>query len=138
MSRLLTDLHPGVQDLCAKLLRAATAQGFPLVLVQTYRSFEEQECLYAKGRNRPGPIVTNARGGDSWHNYRRAFDVCFLRPLGKISWDGPWEELGELAEGLGLEWGGRWHQPDRPHFEYHPDLTLLQAKARSNPVMDEA
>ena len=26
----------------------------------------------------------------------------------------PWATYGELAEALGLEWGGRWHQPFDP------------------------
>jgi len=28
-----------------------------------------------------------------------------------------WVTLGKLGESLGLEWGGRWSKPDRPHFQ---------------------
>ncbi len=50
--------HPG--DACA--------QGFMYGVAQGYRSIAEQNRLYAQGRTLPGPIVTNARGGQSNHN----------------------------------------------------------------------
>jgi hypothetical protein len=34
-----------------------------------------------------------------------------------VTWDGPWERWGGLAEAAGLVWGGRWRRPDRPHVE---------------------
>lgn len=107
--------------------------GSPMIVVQTYRSFEEQEALYAKGRWRPGPKVTNARAGDSFHNYRMAFDVCFLLPDGRLTWNGPWEQVGLAGEELGLTWGGRFHNfPDRPHFQYSDGLSLAQLKIRNH------
>lgn len=68
-------------------------------------------------------VVTNAGPGQSLHNYGLAFDVV---PMvnGDPNWDDKspagiarWEKLGSLGESLGLEWGGRWHHPDRPHFQ---------------------
>ena len=132
MSRDLAELEPKTRELCQKLLEGCNEAGFPVIVCQTYRSFEEQEGLFAKGRTRPGPIVTYARAGYSWHNFRRAFDVVFLKGT-DISWMGPWEKVGEIGRALGLIWGGDWQhgKQDRPHFEYHPDLTLEEARNRS-------
>ena len=132
MSRELADLHPTARAKCVEFLSACVAAGHPMMVVQTYRSFEEQEALYAKGRTRPGSIVTYARGGESFHNYRCAWDVCFCdTKTGKLSWDGPWESVGEIAGRLGINWGGNFVHPDRPHFDYHPEESLKDLKDRA-------
>src|ERR1043166_9008344 len=132
MSRSLDNLTPEVKELCQKFLQGCSEIGHPMLVVQTFRSFEEQEALYAKGRFRPGPVVTHARAGYSWHNFRRAFDVCFLRGT-DITWNGPWADIAQIGREIGLTWGGDWDQgkQDRPHFEYHPGLTLEMVRAQS-------
>jgi len=136
LSRRLEDLLPEVRLLAERLMVEAAQAGFPIVVCQTLRTFEEQEAIYQQGRSRPGPIVTHARGWQSWHVYSRAFDVCFRAGDHGITWNGPWGKLGLLGERLGLEWGGRDKAQDQPHFDYHPDLTLAQAReAASFPVI---
>lgn len=129
MSRDLNDLHPDVRKKALLLIEKAAGAGFPIIVTHTYRSFEEQAGLYAKGRWRPGPQVTNANAGESWHNYRLAFDVVFSLPGNKISWEGPWDKLGALGKECGLEWGGDWLHPDRPHFEDKMNQTIAKLKA---------
>lgn len=133
MSRLLSDLEPEVARLAERLITACADRGIFIIPVQTLRSFEEQDALYAQGRTDPGKIVTKAKGGESWHNFGRAFDVAFHPPETpkKISWEGPWEMIGGLGEEIGLIWGGRWKFQDKPHFEYHPNLTLAQAREKT-------
>lgn len=130
MSRRIEDLHPVVGELCRMFLDACEAKGHKLKVTQTYRTTEEQNALYAQGRTAPGKIVTNAPAGYSWHEMGRAFDVCFVGTDGQPSWaEGhPWEEIGDIGEDLGLEWGGRWKHADRPHFEHHGGMTLKQAR----------
>jgi peptidoglycan L-alanyl-D-glutamate endopeptidase CwlK len=46
---------------------------------------------------------------------------------GKVSWDikadvnhdeiPDYDEAGQIGESVGLEWGGRFSTPDRPHFQ---------------------
>ena len=48
-----------------------------------FRSFEEQNALYAIGRGKPGKIVTKARAGESYHNYGLAFDWVPVKPTAK-------------------------------------------------------
>lgn len=131
-SRALSDLHPVVQQKAQQLLAQAQAQGVTVIITSTLRSFPEQTALYAQGRTTPGKIVTNAKAGQSWHNFGLAFDVV---PVvnGAAVWDATsplWEVIGKIGQSLGLKWGRDFPKPDRPHFEYHPSLTLTEAKRR--------
>ena len=76
MSRKLEDLIPSVRFKAETLLAACAREGILLMVTQTYRTYQEQAALYAKGRTAAGPAVTNAPPGYSWHNFRRAFDVA--------------------------------------------------------------
>lgn len=123
---MLSDLHPQARSRAERMLAHASAAGIVLLVTSTYRSAEEQAALFAQGRTAPGPIVTSAKPGSSYHNVRRAIDVAILSPeTGTLDWRWMgsaaamplWERLARLAEGLGLHWGGRWKRPDRPHFE---------------------
>lgn len=122
----LIGLDPTTRKKAEALLGKAAASGLRLVVTDGFRSLSEQAKLYAQGRTEPGPIVTHAKPGTSWHNYGRAFDVAPFKD-GKPYWPNSitfWNQVGLLGESLGLKWGGRWPQPDRPHFEYHPGLTI--------------
>lgn len=117
----LGQLQPELRLAVEQLLERARAQlRHPVVLVQGMRTMDEQAALYAQGRTAPGRVVTNARPGDSPHNFGAAVDVAFLDEAGHTSWDlrFPWDPLGALGEALGLVWGGRWVVPrDLDHFE---------------------
>ncbi len=100
-----------------------------VLMTDGYRSWEEQDKLYARGRTAPGPRVTNAKGGYSWHNFRLAADYAFVIN-GKVTWNGPWELLGKIAHECGLEWGGSWQTlKDRPHVQWTKGKTLAQMRA---------
>ena len=131
MSRSISDLHPIVQGLCRRHVNICEAEGITLLVTSTYRSIEEQDALYAIGRTKPGKIVTKARGGQSYHNFRLAYDVV---PLvgGKAVWNDAalWDRIGILGEKAGLEWAGRWKTfRESPHFQWTGGLTLEQLRA---------
>jgi len=131
-SRNINDLLPNVKVRVEKFIELCDEEGIDLLITSTYRDNESQEALYEQGRTRPGKIVTNAKPGESWHNYRCAIDVV---PLinGKPNWDGSdpiWETIGELGERAGLEWAGRWRTfKELAHFQYTGGLTLADLKA---------
>jgi len=133
MSRSPLDLDPDVRAMWEEHERLCAMEGIILRLTQTYRTPEEQAALYAKGRTAPGRIVTHAPPGYSFHEFRRAYDVAiksYPEDITPQDWyDGPWGHVGELGEVAGMEWGGRWKKPDRPHFEHRAGKTLAQWRA---------
>lgn len=87
----------------------------PCYLVQGSRSPEEQQALKDSGRG-----VTNAPALLSFHNYGLAFDIVPAAYLNEPDWNPEgdlWPFIGALGKSLGLEWGGDWSDPDRPHFQ---------------------
>lgn len=113
-------LRPKVRQLAKELIDLCKESGYEIRVVETLRSIEEQDKLYAKGRTQPGEIVTNAKGGMSFHNYGVAFDIC---PIinGEFAWNRNdlFQIIGDIGTSLGLEWGGSWKGSwDKPHFEY--------------------
>ena len=134
-SRKIEDLNPIVAAKCRAFLAACEAQGIDILITSTYRDAESQDALYAQGRTVPGKKVTNARAGQSWHNWRLAFDFCPIRN-GKPVWtttgtDGVlWAKCGEIAESVGLEWAGRWVRfKEMAHCQYSGGLTLADLNA---------
>jgi peptidoglycan L-alanyl-D-glutamate endopeptidase CwlK len=57
---------------------------FDFVVYAGKRSTAKQDELYAQGRTTPGPIVTNARGGQSPHEFGLAIDAV-LRIHGALT-----------------------------------------------------
>jgi peptidoglycan L-alanyl-D-glutamate endopeptidase CwlK len=92
--------------------------GYDMAILEGYRSAARQDALAALG-----PGVTNARSWQSWHQYGLAADCAFVRD-GKlvISEKDPWamrgyQLYGQVAESVGLTWGGRWKMMDFGHTE---------------------
>ena len=130
-SRKLEDLHPKVADLCHQFIDKCKDVGIDVLITSTYRDNESQNALYNQGRTTPGNKVTNAKGGQSFHNYRIAFDFC---PIvgGKAQWNdtATFNRCGEIAESLGLEWAGRWKTfKELAHCQYTGGLTLKDLQA---------
>ena len=94
-SRNLDDLVPPAKQRAEAFIAAAKARNIDLLVTSTYRDNESQDALYAQGRTAPGNIVTRAKAGQSWHNWRCALDVV---PLvnGKAIWDDQamWKQVG--------------------------------------------
>lgn len=81
--------------------------------------------------------MTDAMGGQSWHNYGLAFDVSFrgvdpyLDRLSEQERERMWTALGQCGEFLGLKWGRSFG--DDPHFELPvPGLDLTRARELSH------
>jgi peptidoglycan L-alanyl-D-glutamate endopeptidase CwlK len=108
-SRNPDDLTPAMREKCLLFIQKCKEAGVDVIITSTYRDFESQDALYAQGRAKPGSKVTNARGGDSYHNYRIAFDFCPI-VAGKAMWNDikTFIKCGEIGEKLGLEYAGDW------------------------------
>ena len=130
-SRSLDDLLPLVRKRVEAFIKAAEASGIDLLVTSTYRDDESQNALYAQGRTTAGKIVTNAKAGESFHNYRCAVDVVPI-VSGKPRWDAKdevWQTIGRLGKEAGLEWAGDWVKfKEYPHFQYTSGFTLAELK----------
>ena len=131
MNKKIELLHPvrrsEAQALYEEANRRLTGRA-KMLITDTLRTFAYQDWLYAKGRTQPGKKVTNARGGQSLHNYGLAIDFALLIDGKTASWEdlkdfdgdrkADWMEIVEVFEAAGWEWGGRWKGfPDRPHLQ---------------------
>jgi hypothetical protein len=124
----LQQLHPALAVAVRAMVADLATKGTVVEVVQGLRTFAEQDDLYAKGRTTPGPIVTQARGGESNHNFGLAVDLCPFTN-GTPDWNAPmsvWAAIGTSAEAQGLEWGGQWKKfLDKPHVQL-PSMTVKE------------
>jgi hypothetical protein len=117
--RRIKTLHPLIQCDVANIINEAEATlGIKFRVSQALRTIAEQNGLYAKGRTAPGGIVTNAKGGSSYHNYGLAFDVVIIRNGAAVWKDPGYRKLSSIASKYGFFWGGNFKSlNDEPHFE---------------------
>ncbi len=130
----------------------------------TLRTYAEQDALYALGRTVANPngktpakpfgnVVTNAKGGSSYHNFGLAFDIVLLKDTDgngsfetaswetNIDFDGDgqadWKEIVTIAKQHGWEWGGDWKFTDKPHFQrtFGHSVVELNAKVKAGKVV---
>lgn len=94
-----------------------------ICVAQGYRSIAEQNTLYAQGRTTSGPIVTNAKGGQSNHNFGVAIDLCLYTSDGSnVIWNvnSDFKKVVAAMKARGFKWGGDWASfKDYPHFELY-------------------
>lgn len=102
-------------------------KGYRLRITHVYRSIQEQNDLYAQGRTKKGSVVTNAKGGQSIHNYGLAFDFVILRDLDNngtfetadFTVNEYWKKIANYFKSKGFTWGGDFKTfKDAPHLEY--------------------
>lgn len=148
-------LHPEIRDEVsyiyqAQVVPALTGRAICRIAF-TIRTFAEQDALYAQGRTKLFDSkgnklykVTNAKGGQSIHNYGLAFDIALLKDVNgdgtfeTASWEdavdfdkdgkADWMEVVNIFKKNGWEWGGDWKFVDKPHFQKtfnHSWKTLL-------------
>jgi len=148
IERIIT-FHPDYRDeLRADYLECNNKlpKGVRLRFSYVYRTDEEQDELYAlgrtvvnpKGRSAKRPMgykVTNAKAGQSDHNYGLAFDIVILFDLDgngtfeTASWkqDKYFKIVVDFFKSKGYTWGGDWSRfIDKPHFQKNYTWEELQ------------
>lgn len=144
----LKQLHPAVRTGAEDLIRLShSCYNIDIRITQGYRTKKQQDALYEQGRSQAGDVVTNARGGESMHNYGLAID--FVQMIdGDISYDleydgnnsgkSDWREVAAVGKALGFEWGGDWKRfVDHPHFEMTFGYSLDDLQAGERPSRQE-
>lgn len=140
-------LHPARREEVRKIIDKVEAN-FPINMairvVQGLRTFAEQDALYKQR-----PKVTNAKGGQSLHNYGLAIDFAIIidkdnnGTYEELSWDTTadfdkdgkvdWQEVVSEFEKAGWEWGGKWRTfKDLPHCQKTNGYTWQQLLLKYN------
>src|SRR5271170_6337054 len=117
----LEELYPRLKTAGQQLCQLLALKGIDVEISQGLRTWPQQATIYAQGRTTPGPIVTHAKPGESFHQYGLAFDIDIVT-LSGLDWtgnDSAWQAAIAAGESLGLFSGSEWHgaQMDRPHFQ---------------------
>ena len=121
MSRIDT-LEPDFRPLVEELIkRTEAATNRQWAISDARRTMAQQRTIYAQGRTAPGKVVSNAKPGQSAHNFGYAVDVWPLKADNDFDWGAArslFEKMGAIAEELGLTWGGHFKSIlDLPHVE---------------------
>jgi len=131
-------LHPTIRKEVKAIYNEILKRNVAIRFTDTLRTFPEQTALYSKGRTKSGKIVTNAKAGESYHNYGLALDFCLLLNGGKqVSWDRnkdtdddnkkDWNEVVAVFKHYGWQWGGDWTNfKDYPHFQKTFNLSTAE------------
>jgi len=119
-------LYEPVKRAAIRFMEMASRRGLNCGIFCGYRSVEHQNELYSKGRTIGGKIVTNAKGGYSFHNYGLAIDIVFIDDSNNWTWESDeWQIIGEIGKSIGFEWGGDWNEfKDFPHFQMSFDCAI--------------
>ena len=128
----ISKLHPSVRDEVTKIIEEINTKFLTgrakVRIAQGLRTFAEQDALYAQGRTKTGKKVTNAKGGQSVHNFGFAVDIVLIIDGKEASWDtkkewdgdkvADWDECVKVFTKYGWSWGGSWASfKDMPHFD---------------------
>ncbi len=137
----ISKLHPKLREDLPLILSDIHNKGISITITQGLRTIDEQNKLYAQGRTKPGAIVTQAKGGYSFHNYGLSIDFALLHKDGSVSWSitedtdndkiKDWDEVVQSFLKFGWEHGDRGYF-DNPHFQkvfgLTPDKCLEKVK----------
>ena len=144
----ITQLNPTVAANSEKLIALSEKVGISILITDDFRSSQEQDALYRQGRSDEGAIVTNAKGGESYHNYGLAVDFALRTSKGKVVWDmefdgnqngkSDWMEVVAIAKQLGFSWGGDWESfPDYPHLQMDFSYSIQELQRGWRPPAQE-
>jgi hypothetical protein len=118
--RMMTDLDsldPRFKPLAFALLARLTEARIAVCIVNTLRTAQEQQTALQRGVS----WVPHSKHQDGLAIDLAPYAIYALAGDDKLQWDARdpvWLRMGQIGEGLGLRWGGRWKQADMGHFEY--------------------
>lgn len=118
----LITLAPKVQVLARQFMKICKDAGIDVRILSGTRTYAEQDALFRKGRyGNKDPRVTNARGGQSNHNFGIAWDIGVFDGGKYLTTLKPYKDVAMLVKPklANLAWGGDWKSfPDFPHYEH--------------------
>lgn len=122
----LEEVHPKLATQVRSMAEMLEAENITIRVVQSIRSWSEQQALWQEGRDADGnvvdakAVVTNAKPGYSYHNFGLAVDVAPF-DTGIPDWNSShpaWLRIVSVGESVGLFAGAEFRTfPDFPHFQ---------------------
>jgi peptidoglycan LD-endopeptidase CwlK len=130
--RNLASLQLPTQRAARRFMGAVLARDIDARVISGTRSYDEQNALFRRGRfGDPGPRVTNARGGQSRHNFGIAWDIGIFEGGAYVTAAAPYDRAAEVGLLEGIEWGGNWTSfPDRPHYQLALPSSTAEIRSR--------
>ncbi len=136
----ISTLQIPAQRLARIFLQILKDAGIDARIISGTRTYPEQDQLYAIGRTIPKNRgkVTNAKGGQSNHNFGIAWDTGVFKDQQYLKTSKPYEdaaalvkaEAKTLTELENLEWGGDWDSfKDTPHYQLSTGKTTKQVRS---------
>jgi len=140
-----------VSNIVRAVIKEMHKQSIYVGVAQGFRTNAEQDALYAQGRTKPGAIVTDAKGGQSNHNYGVAVDLFQYSKDGtEAIFESKTERYLKIVAAMkkrGMQWGGDWTSfKDYPHFQLYDayrnekkpggSMSPVTVPATSNAVSD--
>lgn len=135
----LAGVHPSLLEVARRHIGQLQAEGIDARVISGYRSYAAQDALYARGRTAPGPRVTRARGGESYHNFGVAYDIAIYDESGRYIDDGShpsYVRAAEIGRTLGLEPGASFTDPDPSHFQFTNGIDIGTMRRRFEAGID--
>lgn len=131
----LSQINPALAILITRLAEFLEQNKIVIRVTQGLRTWAEQDALYAQGRTLPGHIVTQAKGGQSWHNYGCAVDLVPMNPTPDWNVDhDDWKKMLQIGLALGLTEGAGWCHPDNPHFQIQGRFPMNAPNAEARQI----
>lgn len=129
----LAEVHPKLAEKVRAMAELLELENINIRVVQSVRSWANQQALYNQGRDaqgnivKPKEVVTHAKPGTSWHNFGLAVDVAPFDG-GIPDWNSghpAWKRIVSVGESVGLVSGSKWRTfPDWPHFQLTGQLPV--------------
>ena len=125
-------LHPKAQQAAREFLKKVLDAGIEARIISGTRTYAEQNTLFRQGRSgNPPPKVTNARGGQSNHNFGIAWDIGIFKNGAYLGESPLYDKAAEAGLTAELEWGGNWKSfKDKPHYQLATGLILAGVRGK--------
>lgn len=143
-AKAIATLHPVVAEIATAFESEADRRGEDFLFTEGGRVSARQKALYnqpwdKKDNDGDGLIdesderVTNAKSGESLHEYGCALDFVPVTSDGHVAYGDiqGFTRIAKLAKEFGFEWGGDWPKKyrDYPHLQYTGGYPLSAFKS---------
>lgn len=128
----IQSLQLKAQEAARVFLSKVRGEGIDARILSGTRSYAEQNELFRIGRfGDTRAKVTNARGGQSNHNFGIAWDIGIFEGGKYLKTVAPYKEAAKVGLTDALEWGGHWESlQDWPHYQLPTGLKITDVRER--------